>query len=115
MDRRLTRREAALAIAGAAALPLLPAAAPAAGDVTAAEARAIAAKAYVYGFPLVDLYRICWGYFADTGGPAFLFLPQPVLILATQLSPSLARVVMPAAKAKASRHAVTPQLRPRKK
>jgi hypothetical protein len=71
MDRSLTRREAALAIAGVAALPLLPVAALAANGVTAAEARAIAAEAYVYGFPLVDLYRICWGYFADTGGPAF--------------------------------------------
>ena len=61
MDRRLTRREAALAIVGAAALPLLPAAASAAQGVTAAQARAIAAEAYVYGFPLVDLYRISWG------------------------------------------------------
>jgi hypothetical protein len=71
MDRRLTRREAGLAIAGAAALPLLPIAASAARDVTAAEARAIAEQAYVYGFPMVDLYRIMWGYFADIGGPAY--------------------------------------------
>jgi hypothetical protein len=71
MHRNPTRREAALAIAGAAALPLIPGAALAAHDVTAAEARAIAAEAYVYGFPMVDLYRINWGYFADTGGPAF--------------------------------------------
>jgi hypothetical protein len=70
MDRPLTRREAAIAIAGAAALPLLPVAASA-GNLSAAEARSIAAEAYVYGFPMVDLYRICWGYFADTGGPAF--------------------------------------------
>jgi hypothetical protein len=35
--------------------------------------------------------------------------------LATQLPPSLARAVMAAAKAKASRHAVTPQLRPKSK
>jgi hypothetical protein len=71
MDRILTRREAALAIAGAAALPFVPVAASAAHQVTPAEARAVAAEAYVYGFPLVDLYRINWGYFADTGGPAY--------------------------------------------
>jgi hypothetical protein len=72
MHRALTRREATLAIAAAAALPLLPVAASAGPQgVAAAEARAIAAEAYVYGFPLVDLYRINWGYFADKGGPAF--------------------------------------------
>ncbi|HTA38113.1 MAG TPA: DUF1254 domain-containing protein [Candidatus Acidoferrales bacterium] len=67
----MTRREAALAIAGAAALPLFSVAAQAAGTLTPAQARTIAAQAYVYGFPMVDLYRILWGYFADTGGPAF--------------------------------------------
>ena len=71
MDRSLTRREAALTIAGAAVLPLLPVAASAAHAATPMDARAIAAEAYVYGFPLVDLYRINWGYFADTGGPSF--------------------------------------------
>jgi hypothetical protein len=67
----LNRRQAALAIAGAAVLPLLPAFAGAAAALTAAEAKALAAQAYVYGFPLVDYYRINWGYFADTGGPAY--------------------------------------------
>jgi hypothetical protein len=71
MHSHLTRRQAALAIAGAAALPLVPSFARAFPSITAAEAQAIAAEAYVYGFPLVDLYRICWGYFADTGGPAY--------------------------------------------
>lgn len=28
-------------------------------------------EAYIYGFPLVDLYRILWGQFADAGGPAY--------------------------------------------
>jgi hypothetical protein len=28
-------------------------------------------EAYVYGFPIVDLHRILWGYFADKGGPAY--------------------------------------------
>ena len=35
-------------------------------DVTAAEAREIAKEAYVYGFPLVDGYRILYAYFVDT-------------------------------------------------
>jgi hypothetical protein len=39
--------------------------------LTADEARAIGKDAYVYGFPLVDFYRIYWAYFADRGGPAY--------------------------------------------
>jgi hypothetical protein len=42
-----------------------------AADVTPAEARAIAKEAYVYGFPVVDNYRIQYGYFVDTKNPEF--------------------------------------------
>ena len=42
-----------------------------AGDITPAEARAIAKEAYVYGFPLVDNYRIQYGYFVDRQNPEF--------------------------------------------
>ncbi|MET0588374.1 MAG: DUF1254 domain-containing protein [Novosphingobium sp.] len=35
------------------------------------EVRAIAREATIYGFPLVDSYRIQYGYFADRGGPEF--------------------------------------------
>src|SRR5688572_27666444 len=35
-------------------------------DVTAAEARTIAKEAYIYGFPMVDSYRIQHAYFVDT-------------------------------------------------
>src|SRR2546427_916879 len=42
-----------------------------AADITPAEARAIAKEAYVYGFPLVDSYRIQYGYFVDTKNPEF--------------------------------------------
>src|SRR5437660_823128 len=42
-----------------------------AADVTPAEARAIAKEAYVYGFPLVDNYRIQYGYFVDSKNPEF--------------------------------------------
>ncbi|MDM0011693.1 DUF1254 domain-containing protein [Variovorax sp. J22P168] len=37
----------------------------------AAEARAIAKKAYVYGFPMVDSYRIQYAYNVDRSGPEF--------------------------------------------
>ena len=40
-------------------------------DTTATEARAIAREAYVYGFPLVDNYRIQHSYFADRQSPEF--------------------------------------------
>src|SRR5687767_498847 len=39
--------------------------------LTAPEARAIAREAYVYGFPLVDSYRILHSYFVDRGSPEF--------------------------------------------
>ena len=42
-----------------------------ADDVTPAEARGIAKEAYVYGFPLVDNYRIQYGYFVDHQNPEF--------------------------------------------
>jgi hypothetical protein len=35
------------------------------------EARAIAKEAYIYGFPLVDSYRIQYSYFVDRGSPEF--------------------------------------------
>ena len=40
-------------------------------DVTAAEARAIAKDACVYGFPMVDNYRIQYAYFVDTKNPEY--------------------------------------------
>lgn len=38
---------------------------------TPAQARAIAKEAVVYGFPLVDNYRVLHSYFVDAGGPEF--------------------------------------------
>jgi hypothetical protein len=40
-------------------------------DVTAEEARAIAKEAYIYGFPVVDDYRIQHAYFIDTKNPEY--------------------------------------------
>jgi hypothetical protein len=42
-----------------------------AAEVTPAEARAIAKEAYVYGFPMVDSYRIQHAYFVDTKNPEY--------------------------------------------
>ncbi len=42
-----------------------------AADVTPAEARAIAKEAYVYGYPMVDSYRIEYGYFVDSKDPEY--------------------------------------------
>jgi hypothetical protein len=39
--------------------------------VTPTEARAIAKDAYVYGFPMVDNYRIQYAYFIDTSNPEY--------------------------------------------
>src|SRR3954465_10011657 len=51
-----------------------PAATPGASaqhSVTLTEARAIARDAYVYGFPMVDSYRIQHAYFVDTKNPEY--------------------------------------------
>jgi hypothetical protein len=58
------------------ALAALVLAAACAGDprtptLTAAEAREIARDAYVWGFPLVDNYRIQHAYFVDTANPEY--------------------------------------------
>ncbi len=42
-----------------------------AGDVTPAEARAIAKEAYMYGYPMVDNYRVQYAYYVDKTNPNF--------------------------------------------
>jgi hypothetical protein len=39
--------------------------------VTPEQARAIAKDAYIYGFPMVDSYRIQYSYFIDKNGPEY--------------------------------------------
>jgi hypothetical protein len=43
----------------------------AAPTVSAAAARVIARDAYIYGYPLVDSYRILYSYFVDRGNPEY--------------------------------------------
>ncbi len=57
---------AAMAVAGS-----LLAATKATEGVTPVEARAIAKEAYVYGFPMVDGYRIQYAFSVDTKSPEF--------------------------------------------
>jgi hypothetical protein len=40
-------------------------------DLTAAEARAIAKDAYIYGFPLVDSYRVHFAFFVYPKNPEY--------------------------------------------
>jgi hypothetical protein len=40
-------------------------------SVSPAEARAVAKEAYIYGFPMVDSYRIQYDYFTDSKNPEF--------------------------------------------
>lgn len=69
----LTKRDLLLRSAALVAPPSFgfPAAAYAQTGVTPAEARAIAKEAYIYGFPLVDNYRVEHAYFVDRANPNF--------------------------------------------
>jgi hypothetical protein len=55
-----------LALAAILALPSM-----AQSEVTPEEARAIAKEAYIYGYPMVDSYRIEYGYFIDKSDPEY--------------------------------------------
>jgi hypothetical protein len=69
MKTTFTRRAVA---GGLALLPSLRlSAARAQTGVTPAEARAVAKEAYIYGFPMVDSYRIQYAYFVDRQAKEF--------------------------------------------
>ncbi len=38
---------------------------------TPTEVRAIAKEAYIYGFPMVDNYRVQYAYFVDSNNPEY--------------------------------------------
>src|ERR1700689_4233229 len=67
--RDLLFRSVALATSAATAGKSMPAHSQ--GGVTPAEARVIAKDAYVYGFPVVDNYRIQYAYFVDAKNPEY--------------------------------------------
>ncbi|MGB3581037.1 MAG: cell envelope protein, partial [Roseiarcus sp.] len=60
------------AILGVTIGALIMTSAPATAEqLTPVEARAIAKEATIYGFPLVDSYRVQYSYFVDRGGDQF--------------------------------------------
>ena len=61
-DRRLSRREQAQGDDEFVTVHL----ATEAETVTPEQARAIAKEAYIYGFPMVDSYRVQYSYFVDS-------------------------------------------------
>ncbi len=63
MKTKLTTLALAIALSTTTSSP--------AQSVTPEEARAIAKEAYIYGFPLVDNYRVMHSFFEDRGGQEF--------------------------------------------
>lgn len=76
-----------------------PAKTPSAG-ITPEQTRAIAKEAYIYGFPMVDSYRIQYAYFVDSASPEYKGPWNEVH--------SVARVFTPADKAVQSPNSDTP-------
>ena len=68
----ITRRDVMHGVTTSALMGAFPQGSPAQSQsISAAEARAIAKDAYIYGFPLVDSYRIQYAYFVDRGNPEY--------------------------------------------
>ena len=67
MNRRQTLLGCAALVANGALAPMRAFA----QSTSAAEARMIAKDATIYGYPLVDSYRIQYSYFVDRGGAEF--------------------------------------------
>ena len=55
----------------AAGVAVVAPAAHAQSPAALADARAIAKEAYIYGFPMVDSYRVQYAYFVDRNGPEY--------------------------------------------
>lgn len=64
-------------------------------DLTPAEARAIAREAYVYGFPLVDNYRIQHAYFVDRTNADFKAPPNQLVNVPRVYTPADTAVQTP--------------------
>jgi hypothetical protein len=64
-------------------------------DATAAEARANAKEAYVYGFPMVDSYRIQYAFFIDSGNSQFKAPMNQIMSLAGLATPADTAVQTP--------------------
>jgi len=58
--------------------------------VSPEEARAIAKEAYIYGFPMVDNYRILHAYFVNTDDPEFKGPPNQIANTGRVYTPEMA-------------------------
>ena len=67
----VSRRDALMMTTAGLTLAALGTPAHAQSGVTPAEARALAKEAYIWGYPIVDTYRINYDYFVNTGHPEF--------------------------------------------
>ena len=67
----ISRRAALMMTTASVALAALGTSAHAQAAVTPAEARALAKEAYIWGYPIVDTYRINYDYFVDSKHPEF--------------------------------------------
>lgn len=63
--------------------------------ITPTEARAIAKEAYVYGFPMVDGYRIQHAYFVDTKSPEYKGPPNKIVSYSRVFTPADTAVQTP--------------------
>jgi hypothetical protein len=63
--------------------------------VSLEEARSIARDAYVYGFPMVDLYRIMWAYFVDKSSKEYKGPPNGLYSEANVFTPADTAVQTP--------------------
>ena len=63
--------------------------------VSPEEARAIAKEAYIYGFPMVDYYRIMWSYFVNKGGKEYKGPPNGLYSEANVFTPADTAVQTP--------------------
>ena len=94
MTRRSFTRVATSALAFTAAGVIgLPARAAIA--VSPDEARAIAKEAYIYGFPMVDNYRIMWEYFVNENGKQYKGPPNGLYSEANVYTPADTAVQTP--------------------
>ncbi|MCF8070623.1 MAG: hypothetical protein K9L30_18740, partial [Desulfobacterales bacterium] len=64
-------------------------------SVTPEEARAIAKEAYVYGFPIVDNYRVSYAYYTDKSDPNFKALWNQIANIARVFTPDDTAVQTP--------------------
>jgi len=66
-----------------------------AADITPAEARSIAKEAYIYGYPMVDGYRVQYAYFVDRQNPEYKGPWNQVHSMARVFTPEDRAIVSP--------------------